>query len=427
MPGLAGRVRKVVASAGGSVVAQFVTALSSLLLQLVAARELGATGFAAFTFLSTTLVLITTLHTSWVGDSLTVLDRFESPVRAAIAASLVTSLALGAVASVILAIVLRAAAGPGALLFGGLVLLWLLEDTVRRLLSARLEFGRLATNTVVDFVVAFATLSGFWLAHALSLETMLVAMCAGSLAGVVHAVIGLPRDELRWPRLREADLQRIVPFATWRVAQAALRPLTLMVTRVAIVAMVSSAALAANEGARLLLSPALTLVYGVGAFLLPRMVRQRQAGLPLRPRLALTASIALTAVTAVTGTIATLLTKPLEPFVTGGNFPLDPITVAAWAAYSVSIAATLPVSMLATAYRHSRLVFAVRLGESVIGVGLLLALLGARPDLVKLAPFCIGIGGVVTSVILVMRLRVLRDQGAALPTERMSRVAQADS
>lgn len=129
------------------------------------------------------------------------------------------------------------------------------------------------------------------------------------------------------------------------------------------------------------------------------------------PRLALTASIALTAVTAVTGTIATLLTKPLEPFVTGGNFPLDPITVAAWAAYSVSIAATLPVSMLATAYRHSRLVFAVRLGESVIGVGLLLALLGARPDLVKLAPFCIGIGGVVTSVILVMRLRVLRDQG----------------
>ncbi|GLW99544.1 hypothetical protein [Microtetraspora sp. NBRC 16547] len=426
MPGLRGRVRGIVASAGGSVLAQVVAALSSLLLQLVAARELGSAGFAALTLLIATLTVITTLHTAWVGDSLTVLDRFDPRVRAALAASLVATLGLGAVVGGILTITLDAAGPPGALLFGVLVVIWLLEDTLRRILAARLEFGRLAANAVVDFSVVFATLGAFWLAGELRLETMLLAMCAGSLAGVGQAVIGLPREELAWPGLREADLRRLVTFATWRAAQAGLRPLTLMLTRVAIAAMVSSAALAAAEGARLLLAPALTLVNGVGAFLLPRMVRLRESGQPLRPRLALAASLVLTAVTAVTGVIAVLLAKPLEPFVTGGNFPLEPITVAGWAAYSVSIAATLPISMLATAYRHSRLVFAVRLAESVVGVVALLLLLGARPDLVDLAPFCIGMGGVVTSVILIVRLRAKGNHESAPSVERMSHVAPTD-
>ncbi|MFC0864175.1 hypothetical protein ACFHYQ_17915 [Sphaerimonospora cavernae] len=431
MPGLGERVSKTVASAGGSVLAQVVAALSSLLLQLIAARELGSAGFAAFTLLIATLTVITTLHTAWVGDSLTVLDRFDPRVRAALAASSVVTLALGAVVGTVLAIVLDAASGLGVLLFGVLVVLWLLEDTGRRILAARLEFGRLAANAVVDFVVVFSVLGAFWLSGALRLETVLAAMCAGSLAGVVLAVVSLPHEELAWPglrraTLREADLRGIVSFATWRTAQAGLRPLTLMLTRVAIVAMVSSVALATVEGARLLLAPALTLINGVGAFLLPRMVRLRQSGTPLRLGLALTASLALTALTAVGGVVVVALAKPLEPFITGGNFPIEPIAVAGWAAYSVSIAATLPVSMLATAYRHSRLVFVVRLIESVVGVTLLLLLLALRPDLVNLAPFCIGIGGVVTSVILVVRLRALRHEEPTLPGERMSHVAQAD-
>ncbi|GIH69079.1 MATE family efflux transporter [Sphaerimonospora thailandensis] len=426
MPGLGERVRKTVASAGGSVLAQVVAALSSLLLQLIAARELGSAGFAAFTLLIATLTVITTLHTAWVGDSLTVLDRFDPRVRAALAASSVATLALGAVVGTVLAIVLDAASGPGVVLFGVLVVLWLLEDTGRRMLAARLEFGRLAANAVVDFVVVFVVLGAFWLAGALRLETVLAAMCAGSLAGVVLAVISLPREELAWPGLRRADLRGIVAFATWRTAQAGLRPLTLMLSRVAIVAIVSSVALAAIEGARLLLAPALTLINGVGAFLLPRMVRLRQSGTPLRLRLALSASLALTALTAVGGVVVVALAKPLEPFITGGNFPIEPIAVAGWAAYSVSIAATLPISMLATAYRYSRLVFVVRLIESVVGITLLLLVLALRPDLVNLAPFCIGMGGVVTSVILVVRLRALRHHGPALPAERMSHVAQAD-
>jgi O-antigen/teichoic acid export membrane protein len=408
VPGLAGRLRKVVTSAGGSVLAQMVAALSSLLLQLVAAREFGADGFAAFTLLVAALVVITTLHTAWVGDSLTVLDRFEPRIRAALAASIVATVTLGVAGGTMLAAVLDTVSVPAALLFGLLVAIWLLEDTLRRMLTARLEFGLLASNAVLDLVVSFAVLGAFWLTGPPALETMLAAMCAGSLAGVAHAAARLPREELAWPGLRGAEMRELASFATWRAAQAGLRPLTLMLARVAIAAMVSSTALAATEGARLLLAPVLTMVNGVGAFLLSRMVRIRESGQPLRLRLAVTASVTLTAVTAAGGAVAVMVADPLEPFVTGGNFTIEPVTVAGWAAYAVSLAATLPVSMLATAYRHSRLVFTVRLVESLLGASILLALLAARPDLVGLAPFCIGVGGVATSVILVLRMRVLR-------------------
>ncbi|MDH2428935.1 hypothetical protein [Sphaerisporangium sp. TRM90804] len=424
--GRAGRLRAILTSAGGSVATQLVTALASLLLQLVAARELGADGFAGFTLLLATLVVVTTLHTAWVGDSLTVLDRFDPRVRSALGVSLLSSLALGAVAGTVLAVAFGAAGGPGALLFGALVVVWLVEDTCRRVLAARMEFGRLAANATLDMAVAFAVLGGFWLTGPPRLETMLAAMCAGSLAGVAHAVALLPREELAWPGLRGADVRGVASFATWRAAQAGLRPLTLMLARVAIAAMVSGAALAATEGARLLLAPVLTLVNGVGAFLLPRMVRARESGLPLRLRPALAASVTLTAVTAFGGAVAVVAADPLEPFVTGGNFTIAPVTVAGWAAYAVSLAVTLPISMLATAYRHSRLVFTVRLIESLVGMGALLVLLALRPDLWELAPFCIGAGGVVTSVILVLRLRVLRGRASPSTPERVSHAAQID-
>lgn len=407
---LAGRLRGTgAASVLASVTAQFVPAGASLLLQLIAARELGAAGFAAFTLLVATLVVITTLHTAWVGDSLTVLDRHDPRVRAALLVSLLGTLTLGAGAGVGIALALGAARGADAALYGLLVLLWLAEDTGRRLQAARMEFHLVAQNAVADLAVTALTLGGLWLAAGrVTLTSLLTAMCAGCLAGVALALARLPRAELALPALPGAALREVAAFAGWRAAQAGLRPLTLLLTRTAIAMLVSGAALASVEGARLLLAPTLTLINGVGGFLLPRMVRLREAGAPLRPGLALTASLALSGAAACGGLAAVLLAAPLEPFLTGGNFPIDRLAVAGWAAYAVSIAATLPVALLATAYRRSRLVFTVRLAESLVGLAALLLLLLLRPDLVACAPFCIGTGGVVTSVILVLRLRAGR-------------------
>lgn len=404
--------------------AQVITAVGSLLLQVVAARELGTSGFAAFTLLTATLVVMTTVHTAWVGDSLTVLDRMDPQVRAGLLASLLGTLSLGAVLGTALALAYGALPGPRALLFGLLVTVWLLEDTGRRLLAARMEFGRLARNDGVHLLVTCAVLAGVHFTAGLSIEALLLAMAAGCAVSIGLVVLQAPREELALPRLGDADLRQVASFASWRAAQAALRPTTLLLARVAISVLVSGAALASTEAARLLLAPTLTLINGVGGFLLPRMVRLREAGEPLRARLALTGSVGLTAASAVSAVVAVVLTEPLQGFITGDRFDVSPLAVAGWGAYCVSIAATMPVSLLATAYRHSRLVFEVRLIESVVGLVVLTALLSLRPGLFDLAPFCIGTGGVVTAVILVLRLRALRLR--ALRTESSPHAIKAD-
>ncbi|KAA9376443.1 hypothetical protein F5972_23815 [Microbispora cellulosiformans] len=396
--------------AGGAVLAQVITAVGSLLLQLIAARELGAAGFAAFTLLNGALVVMATLHTAWVGDSLTVLDRFDPRVRAGLFVSLLGTLALGAVVGTVLALAFGALPGARTLLFGVLVVVWLAEDTGRRLLAARMEFARLARNDGLHLLTTCVVLVVVHVTAGIDLEWLLVAMAAGCVVSIFLVLLQAPREELALPPLRGADVRGVGVFAAWRAAQAVLRPTTLLLARIAIAALVSSTALAATEAARLLLAPTLTLINGVGGFLLPRMVRLREAGHPLRARLALTASVALTSVSAVSALVAVLLTGPLEHLITAGRFDVDPVTVAGWGAYCVSIAATMPVSLLATAYRHSRLVFEVRLIESVIGLAVLAVMLVWRPDLFGLAPFYIGTGGVVTSVVLVIRLHALRSE-----------------
>jgi len=145
--------------AGGAVSSQFVTAGGSLVLHVLAARNLDAAGYGAFAIITATLVAINAVHSGWVGDSLTVLDRFDPSVRGALQFSQLmgTGVAFAAAAAIVLALDLVHAGG--AVLFAVMVALWMTEELGRRLFMARREFWLLAVNDACYVTAALAALA----------------------------------------------------------------------------------------------------------------------------------------------------------------------------------------------------------------------------------------------------------------------------
>jgi O-antigen/teichoic acid export membrane protein len=78
-------------SGGGAVTVQLVIAGGSRILQAIAARTLGAAGYGTYAVLYSILVLLLAVQTSWVGDSLTVFDRFDPRIQGAILISVLAT------------------------------------------------------------------------------------------------------------------------------------------------------------------------------------------------------------------------------------------------------------------------------------------------------------------------------------------------
>src|SRR5690606_7012671 len=89
------------------VAAQAVTAATSMVLQVVAARALGLAEFGAFAVLLGFLVAASAVYTGYVGDSLAVLDRHDAVVRGALVGSALTSWVLAAGAAAVTVVLLR--------------------------------------------------------------------------------------------------------------------------------------------------------------------------------------------------------------------------------------------------------------------------------------------------------------------------------
>jgi O-antigen/teichoic acid export membrane protein len=402
-----------------AVASQFVNAGSSLLLQVIAARTLGAEGFARFVLLSAGLITITTLQTAWVGDSLTVLDRFDPGIRAALVLSVIGTTVLGLLAGIALAVSMGLTGFLGTVLYAMLICLWLLEEVGRRLMGARLEFGRLVLNDLTYVTATLVTVYLFASLHSINLDMMLASMSFGALVAIIAACLQLPREEYGRMGTGGADLRTVAKFAGWRSGQAGLRPLSLLSARIAISTFASRSALASIEAARLLISPVLTLINGVGSFLLPNFAVRARRGFPLQTKEAVKAGAAMAAGACVTGAVALAFADELGPLITSGRFELDRTAVLGWSLLAVSIAVTMPLVLTATAYRMTRLVFIVRAIESVAGLGLTVLLLSVRSDLAALTPYCLGIGGVVSAAYLWRRLG-RGDRDGALDDARLA-------
>ena len=153
--------RNVVGGAGAAIASQGVVAASSLALQMLALSRLGNQGLAIFALLVPgIMVTATALHTGWIGDPLVLLDRHDPPIRRALvrasAISVFASYAFGFVGALIFTDV----SVKTAAIFGAAQVVWLIEETGRRLLMARLEFVKLLVNDIAYAVVAVGAIIG---------------------------------------------------------------------------------------------------------------------------------------------------------------------------------------------------------------------------------------------------------------------------
>ncbi len=390
--------------AGGAVSSQFIAAGGSLVLQVLAARTLGAAGYGTFAILVATLVTINAVHSGWVGDALTVLDRFDQSVRGGLQLSHLVGTAVAFVTAATVVLTLGLMAVKGAVLFALMVILWMTEELGRRIFMARREFWLLALNDTIYVTVTLAALGTCAvLLDRLTLFTFILVMAGGSLAAVTHALAQLPTHEIRTVAMSVPGLRLVSRFAVWRAAQAGLKPLVLLCVRVAVASLASRAVLGAIEAARLLLAPATSFVSGVGSYLLSHYSTSTGEGQrATRPRAVYTTMAVLVSFVLLIGAAALALLQPLTELLTSGQYSIDTGVVAGWTVYAVAFAAGIPPSLAVVARQASRDVFLLRTVDAALGLVLVFVVLTIGKA--WLVPFALAVGGVTGAVLLCLRV-----------------------
>ena len=135
----------------GAISGQLSQALSSFVLQLLAARLLGASGLGEFALAYSVIMMSTAIGSGMVGDSLTILDRHQPALRAALQSwGLLVPVATGVVSAIAVILTGLMPLEPG-ILFGLALAAFLVETTMRRLLMASMRFWSLV---IVDLSVS---------------------------------------------------------------------------------------------------------------------------------------------------------------------------------------------------------------------------------------------------------------------------------
>lgn len=389
---------------------QGVVAGSSLVLQIIASRELGGEGLGKFSLLLAVLITANSIQTGWIGDSLTVLDRFDPTTRRGLFAS--QAIALVAMAALCGGVAYLVDGGRTAIAFAIAGALWALEETGRRLLIARSSFWDLCLNDIIYAVGALGYLALAVIAGVeISLFVLVLAMAAGSITAILAALAQLPPYELSLPEWGRPELGSVAGFGFWRAAQVGLRPGSQAIVRALVVLFASAAALGELEGARLLLAPLLTVANGAGVYLLPTYTKSVKDGRAFRPPVKL-AMLALAVACGLYTVVAVAAIDLVAPLLTNGTYDVSTTAVIAWGVFTAGFAAGIPAGNAVVASGRSGLAFRLRLVDACVGVAL--GGLFAAVSLVELVPVGLGIGSLVGAVLL---LRVQRSPDEDGPVE----------
>ncbi len=393
--------------ATGALVAQGTHALAGLVLQVAAARELGAAGLAAFSLAYGVLVLATAVTSGLVGDSLTVLDRHEPGIRAGLHVG--TALVAGTAGTAGCLLALAGGAVPPwvGLLTGPAVVVFMVQDTLRRLLMAAGRFWSLPAVDLCGLILALSTLVLAGSAGALSLGSFVLALLAGQGAAAFAAWTLLPAEERPHGPWRRPDLRAVAAFGVWRAAAQTIRPALLTLLRLLVVAMAGAAAYGPLEAARVYTAPAMVLVAGLGSFLLPHFVSLRPRGAQVGLRAADRAAVAAAVVVALLGVVAIVALPWAGPLLTGGDYAVPVSAVLGWSAYAAAGAALLPYASLASVHGDQRRVLALRALE----LGSLLAvvvMVSAVDGGLAWSPLALALGPVLAAVAVRRSLLVPR-------------------
>lgn len=413
--------RGLVGGASAAIVSQGIVAASSLALQWLALAELGNAGLGVYALLAAgIMVTATAIHTGWIGDPLVLLDRFDAGVRRALFRASGISAALSFVGGFGAALLFTRVDALSGVLFATALVLWLVEETGRRLLMARLEFVKLAVNDAVYGVVALGVAGGITVAADLTMRWILFAMAAGSAASLLVAIAQLPREELAWPGRGPAAWSTLREVSLWRSGQLMMRPFGMLIVRWAVSTLVSTAALGVMEAGRLVIAPILTAANGFGGFTLPFYTRKRDArSLGVRLVAVFTAVSTLIAVAYVPVAIA--ITGPFERL--SDSDPIPMALAVSWALYAVVYAANIPVVNALTALLYARTVFVGRVVDTAFIVAASLALVAVDAEFVRYVPLVMALGiavGTAWPLLVLRRLGAFEDPASIRAAELSS-------
>ncbi|GAA5109375.1 hypothetical protein GCM10023339_09370 [Alloalcanivorax gelatiniphagus] len=357
----------------GALVAQVAQALANFVVQVVAARELGASGVGTFALLFGTIVMVTAVSSGLVGDSLTVLDRHEQAVRSALWRITWTLVAAAAVLALLVGCSVLSV--PAGVLFATSVATYVVADLARRVLMARLEFWLLVVTDGAALLVTAGVLVAGSVTGDLRLEHFLAALTAGQLTAAVVATRLLPPHERLRPPSGWGDWRAVLGYGSWRAVQQFVRPTTLNAARWLVLVAAGTAAVGVLEVTRVLVAPAMLLVQGVGSYLFASYASDRdRPTAQLRARADRAAAVMLVGAAAVGAVVAVSLPL-LEDLVTDGSFELSVVAVLGWSCYAASCAAVMPYGSLAAVRGRQAAVLLVRLVDSVLSLLLVAVLL----------------------------------------------------
>jgi O-antigen/teichoic acid export membrane protein len=379
----------------GAITAQAVQAGASFVLQILVARWLGVEELGRFAILYGLIIIASAVVTGFVGDTLIVLDRRDARIRSALQGSTVMlSVAIAVVAAIVVGIT-GLVSGLEAAIFAVALLVFVVEEVLRRLLMASLAFLRVAGADLAGFAVALAILVGIEFTSGATLVTFLVAIAIGQLCGIGVAILLLPRDERYAVRFQRGGYREVAGYGTWRGFQQLLRPTLFTVVRIAVGVAAGLTAVGLLEAARVYVAPALLIIGGLTSYLFVGYARDGASPLRSRLRRADRAVAGLLAVTVVLGAIALLLLGWAGPALFGTE--LDALAVAGWLLYAASVAAVTPYGSLAAVIGRQSTVFAIRAGDTALSaVAVVVALgLGAEP---RLMPMLLAAGSVLGGI-----------------------------
>ena len=387
----------------GAIASQMIVAGTTLLIALVVLRELGATGLGTFSLLFGILITINSVQTGWIGDSLTVLDRFDAGIRRALFQSQAIAVVVIFTVTWALALLVDSVDATTAILFGLASVAWALEETMRRLLIARREFWKLVANDGAFALGAFGLLvTAAASGAAVTIDTVVIALLAGAIVAIGLAVVQLPRVELLRGPIATSRMRELASFAAWRAIQVGLRPGSQALVRAIVATAVSLEAVGRLEAARLLIAPALTVANGAGMFFLPTYSDQLRRRVRLNPSIR-RATMLIAAICISYGLVAIALREPLADLLSSGESIVTTLAVVSWVLFSIAFGIGLPAGAATVAAGKSRRTFTIRSVDA--GIGVIVAGLFALIGWVDAVPIGLAIGAFAGAGLLVRSLR----------------------
>lgn len=350
----------------GGVAAQGSQALASFALQLLAARTLGLDGLGQFAIWYGVILLVTAVVSGFVGDTMTVLDRHDPSIRFTLQLWCV-GLSIGsglASAAVALATGLLAFAVAG--IFGAAVVVFVLEDTVRRLLMAHLMFWKIVVVDLAGLAGALSALGLAVMVGPLSLGAFFAAIVCGQSVALVTGTALVPKSDRYLVRTVQKLAPEVSRYGIWRSLQQAVRPALLTAVRVTVTLIAGLAATGQLEVARIYVAPIMLVVSGASSYLFTAFARERAVPIRKMLRKADRGVAALALIALVAGLIAMVL-LPWVGHLVAGQEP-DLLAVLGWIVYATSVAAVTPYGALAAVRGKQAGVLGLRLTDSVLSL-----------------------------------------------------------